>query len=486
MLSPISFQDRSVSVCQLCKKGAVMRTMFRSLGIFLSCSMLAVFLGCGSSGSNTNNNLNQTVPPVISAVTSWAAGAGNYGFLLHDASSGTAWKRLIASEQGGSNVPTLSITYNLPAATPTSPISANWTSSRTLSWSYYDQSAIGETSYAVTVATDSSFTSPIVSTGWVASAATSYSIPASTTLTDGTTYWWKVQVKAGTDVSAESSASFKWDSVAPVWGGFTAPTAAVDQAGSSFTFAWNAATDANSGVAGYSVLLESAQIGSLNTCSTNWDESGTPTTVTGLSYVASNLAASTCYRLRVLAKDAAGNPVSSPTYSYSATILRDATPPDAPTVDDNCASIKTCYRVGDTIYYLPSASATVHLTSTGADPESGIVSSSFGAISPSTGWTYTSGTVSGNPASKDVEWSTSAGGVTLAVTTTNGAGVPSAARTSRDSSGSKPSSRPSCRSRVMASFQGIPRRLSRVQSSGLMEPGANQLPRPRQGSEERQ
>ena len=366
---------------------------------------------------------------VISAVTSWAAGAGNYGFLLHDASSGTAWKRLIASEQGGSNVPTLSITYNLPAATPTSPISANWTSSRTLSWSYYDQSAIGETSYAVTVATDSSFTSPIVSTGWVASAATSYSIPASTTLTDGTTYWWKVQVKAGTDVSAESSASFKWDSVAPVWGGFTAPTAAVDQAGSSFTFAWNAATDANSGVAGYSVLLESAQIGSLNTCSTNWDESGTPTTVTGLSYVASNLAASTCYRLRVLAKDAAGNPVSSPTYSYSATILRDATPPDAPTVDDNCASIKTCYRVGDTIYYLPSASATVHLTSTGADPESGIVSSSFGAISPSTGWTYTSGTVSGNPASKDVEWSTSAGGVTLAVTTTNGAGVPSAART---------------------------------------------------------
>ena len=59
------------------------------------------------------------------------------------------------------------------------------------------------------------------------------------------------------------------------------------------------------------------------------------------------------------------------------------------------------------------------MTSNGTDSESDIASSTFGALSNSTGWTYSPGTVSGDPASKNLTWSTTAATASLAVTTTN-------------------------------------------------------------------
>jgi hypothetical protein len=219
-----------------------------------------------------------------------------------------------------------------------------------------------------------------------------------------------------------------WDTTLPAWNGFTAPTAKTDRPSTAgFAFAWNAATD-TSGIAGYEYQLQSLAIASPDTCPTFSAASGNGTSITATTVTTGALADGNCHRLAVRAFDNAGNPSA---YNYSQPLLIDATaPPTAPSLADNATSIVGALRSGSTIFFRPSVASTIQITSTATqDPQSGIASSTFGALSAPTGWTYTPGVVSGNPAAKSLTWSASAAATSLSVTALNGAGTPSSSTT---------------------------------------------------------
>jgi RHS repeat-associated protein len=374
-------------------------------------------------GQTGNFNVTQTIQE-------WANGTNFAGFRLHENGNGyTYWKRLIASEQG-SNMPILTITYNLPVATPESPASSNWTNSRTLTWHYFDQSGLTQTGYEIEVDNNSDFSSPFVNTGWVSGSGTTgttYSIPGGTALTNGATYYWRVAAKAGTDLGMWSAtATFKWDATPPTWVGFKHPSVQADVFDTSYTFDWDPATDA-AGIDHYEYVIQYTAVASPNTCGASWtDMSGGHHTTTATSVTQSGLANSTCYRIEVEAVDNAANPSSS--FAYSGAVLIDTTPPSGlrPSVTSNCGAVDSCRQASNTIYFRPGAGATVTLTASATDNISGIASFSFGSLSSMTGWTYTSGAVTGNPATKSLTWSAnSTSATTLTITATNRAGVPS-------------------------------------------------------------
>ena len=125
---------------------------------------------------------------------------------------------------------------------------------------------------------------------------------------------------------------------------------------------------------------------------------------------------------------ASPTPVGNSNSHGTQNIWVDTTGPAAPIVTDS-APVGSYRPAGNTIFFRPAAAGTITLTSTGTDADTGIASSNFGALSASTGWTYTSGTVNGNPANKNLTWSGTAVAATLPITTTNGVGVASSATT---------------------------------------------------------
>jgi RHS repeat-associated protein len=361
---------------------------------------------------------------VTSSVQGWANGQSDYGFLLHENGNGsTYWKRLIASTDSTKAIPLLAITYNLPIATPTSPISGNWTNSENLSWSYYDQSNISQTQSNVIVSTSPSLGSPIVSTGWVNNPAWNYTISAN--LTKGTTYYWEVQVAAGSDQSVQNSvASFRWDGTAPAAPTPLIPTSQADQTSLTAAFSWNAVNDP--ALVGYEVDPY-WNTPSNGTCpSSGWNlisdgfQTATSFSITGSS--------GKCYLVAVRSKDQ---------FYYSAwvnlpPILIDNTDPYhvfPPAVTNNCSTTSGCYSSGNTIYFQPAAANQITLTSTNPNPPpSGIAYSTFGSLS-ATGWAYIPGKAWGNGAHMSIGWPVGAGAASLSVSDTDGAGTFSASWT---------------------------------------------------------
>jgi len=374
---------------------------------------------------------------VTSSVQLWAGGAANYGFeLLTVNSDDTYWKRIYTSEHGGTNVPKLNITYSHPSATVTSPAANAWINraNSTLNWTYSANGGAGQAKYQVQIATNSTFSPVLSDSGQVASTASSYTIPSTLSLTDGTTYYYRVQVNDGTTWSAIGGAvgQFRWDSTAPVLPGPPTPPAQVDQAATSYTFSWSAATDGGSGVARYEVQAQSTSLASAGVCGSSWTQIS-DILITITSSTLTGLANNTCYRVGVRAIDNAGNGGTS-SYSYSMPVLIDTTTSaglGGPVVTDDCSAIGSCYRAGNIIYFKPSAAKTITLTSSGTDLISGISGSTFSALAPTNpaGWTYTPATVPGNPASIGLSWSATSVGVSLSVTATDGAGVVSPATT---------------------------------------------------------
>ena len=109
--------------------------------------------------------------------------------------------------------------------------------------------------------------------------------------------------------------------------------------------------------------------------------------------------------------------------NYSSPVLIDSSAPAAPVVLDDTTPIATPYSSNYTIYFRPAGPRSITLTSKGFDSVSDIASSTFGALSAPTGWTYTAGPVTGNSASKLIAWTATSTQTTLAVTTTNKAGL---------------------------------------------------------------
>jgi len=101
-------------------------------------------------------------------------------------------------------------------------------------------------------------------------------------------YYGHGRVNAGKAVAAALAATGTRDTVAPSVPGSLHTT---DVKTTSATLAWNASTDDNSGVAGYTIYRDGAKL----------------TTVAGTSYTNSNLNANTTYTYTVRAEDAQGN-----------------------------------------------------------------------------------------------------------------------------------------------------------------------------------
>lgn len=361
-----------------------------------------------------------------SLITTWARSwesspSANYGIYLYGNSGDYHyWKRFTSSQNGTTNRPYLDVTYTVPTVAASSPVGNVWTNNGTVSWSYSNPNGPAQAGSQVQVATDSGMSNLVVNSGWIGGSGTSYAIPAS--LTNGQTYYWRAAAHDGYSWSPWTSVnSFRWDAAAPAWNGFTGPPAnptAITAA--SYQFAWNAASD-YSGVYLYGVVPQAAPVSSPGVCSTSWSNLANWAGITATSYPLSTLASNTCYRLAIQVGDNLGNWSG---YNASNPILVDTATPAAPTVSDNCATIGACNRSGNTIYFQPAAAKTITLTSAGVNTPSGIASSNFGALSAATGWTYASGVVSGNPASKTLTWSAGATQtVTLPVNVTNSVGT---------------------------------------------------------------
>lgn len=136
-------------------------------------------------------------------VTTWARGwidgtYPNHGVQLSETGTDnvrrgpTYWKRLIASEEGGTARPRLIVTYHDPVGLVYP--SSGPTSSRTVSWA--TDAVWGQSAFSVQVATDAAFTAIVAQSGTVVSAAASWSIPLATAVTPGTTYYWRVQARS--------------------------------------------------------------------------------------------------------------------------------------------------------------------------------------------------------------------------------------------------------------------------------------------------
>ena len=98
-----------------------------------------------------------------------------------------------------------------PSASLKAPVGGSWTNVRDLTWIYNSNGGPPQTQFIVQVAIDSGFAYSALYTGQLAGAATSYSMPASVALTDGTTYYWRVQVSNGTSWSPWSAVeAFNW------------------------------------------------------------------------------------------------------------------------------------------------------------------------------------------------------------------------------------------------------------------------------------
>jgi RHS repeat-associated protein len=155
---------------------------------------------------------------VTSLVQGWLSGTyPNYGVQVdkigldyHD------WARVYSSEQSANPTarPRLIVTYHVPTASAAYP-SGGPTSSRTLSWVYADSAGHAQSDFHVDLSTSSTFASILATSGDVASADAGWAIPTATSLTSGTTYYWRAKVRDGTSWSAWSTtASFTHDPAA--------------------------------------------------------------------------------------------------------------------------------------------------------------------------------------------------------------------------------------------------------------------------------
>jgi fibronectin type 3 domain-containing protein len=208
--------------------------------------------------------------------------------------------QLAVSDHGLSRVDSMTVTpasASSPSA-PTNLVATPGNTSVTLSWG---ASATGSpTSYSIFRGTQSDG-EVNAAVGTVSGTTTTFT---DTGLHNGTTYFYFVTANnavGGSPTSAEVSVNAGViDTTAP-----SAPTglAATGTTATSTSLAWTASTD-NVGVSGYDVLRNGATVA----------------TVTGTSYAATGLTASTAYTFQVKAHDAAGN-VSGGSNTISVTTL---------------------------------------------------------------------------------------------------------------------------------------------------------------------
>ncbi len=125
----------------------------------------------------------------------------NNGIKLQAASIGNAgWKRIVSLNDPSNKTPYLEVTWTAFAAPSVGyPSGGGETSSRTLNWVLPD--AATQSLYDAQISTSSSCATALADSGSVTAPDTFWMVPTGTTLTDGTTYYWRVKVKYGINTS---------------------------------------------------------------------------------------------------------------------------------------------------------------------------------------------------------------------------------------------------------------------------------------------
>lgn len=244
---------------------------------------------------------------ITSLTQDWADGTyPNYGVQVkaNDENNTLGWKKYNSAD-ASSYRPTLVVSYNsypsTPASSSLSPAAGAWvtTLTPTLKGKFSDPDGgtgavkfeVAKNSDGTVVASGSSATITSGSTG-------SWAVPSGK-LTSGTVYKWRARNHDGTDYSSWTSwRTFTPDNVAPtvpLIASTTHPLPALFYDVGSFAGSWTA-SDASSGVVGYSVVFD-------QTASTT---PSATVTQTGTTYSNASVADGVWY-LHVRAKDNAGN-----------------------------------------------------------------------------------------------------------------------------------------------------------------------------------
>jgi len=218
-----------------------------------------------------------------------------------------SWSAIQSSTQDGASPPIPGIATE-PTYTPGT--------TNTIEWTEVTDAGIGGERYQVQVDDAASFATPISSSGWLTT--TSYTFSS---LTDGTTYYYRVRSRDGFSQVSDWSGitSSTQDTSAP-------PAPTMKQAdwynpGLYFVAGWTAVTDA--GVGGVEYYCEYDDVG--NFASPNGNSGWT----TGLEYNFTGLQENRWYYYHVKSRDGIGQESS---WSPSIFARQDNTPPTAPTM----------------------------------------------------------------------------------------------------------------------------------------------------------
>jgi hypothetical protein len=203
----------------------------------------------------------------------------------------------------------------------------------------------------------------------------------------------------------------------------SSPAGATIAASSALTLAWAESDGTGAGVASRSIQRERAAIPAAGSCTgASFSPDGAPTTAAS-SRTDTGLASGFCYRFAITLVDRVGNSATI----YSGTVLIDTSAPTAPSLIASGSGVYQSAANG-TVWFRPSAAATLTLVATAVDAESGVDSIVFGALSVGTGWSPAGEVVdSSSPYGVVYTFSGSALSTGLSVTARNGASTSGAA-----------------------------------------------------------
>jgi len=271
-------------------------------------------------------------------------------------------------------------------------------------------------------------------TGWTPTAATAYTTTNpytvnyawGSTSTGSATINATVRNNAGLTANA-TTVSLTRDSTAPALG-FNYPAGpTIYTSDLTFTVDFNV-TESGSGLerfsAGWSLQRQRAVV-SENSCG-SYSNDGSPVTgqTEGLDQVSeqTDLESGYCYKWELSATDNVGNTTS---FSTATTVIVDETGPAEPVLSTTSTG---AYVSDGTVFVNSSAGGTLALTATSADPETGITTINFGAVTTAGGWSpITSANVAATAgaATKTYTWTTGASAADLTVSASSGAGITS-------------------------------------------------------------
>jgi hypothetical protein len=269
-------------------------------------------LNWNASTGATSYRLQVSTSPFFASTAVNQSGITGTSFDVTGLSNGTLYYwRVNATNASGTSAYSTRWSFTTIVAAPSAPTlsspvngATGVSTSPTLNWS----ASTGATSYQLQVSTNSSFSSTIVNQSGIT--GTSYGV---TGLTDGTTYYWRVNA---TNAGGTSSYSAPWSFTTgegvgnpPAAPMLASPTNGATGISPSPTLTWNASSGATS------YHLEISTNSSLSTIDIS--QSG----ITGTSYGVTGLAEGATYYWRLNATNAAGTSSYSDIWSFTTTIM---------------------------------------------------------------------------------------------------------------------------------------------------------------------